>query len=109
MEQKFKLNHSKQFQLDAIESTIKIFEGQRKIETTFVDFVDGVSSNKLDLTQTEILENLNKIQETNLIPISNQLEGMNFSIEMETGTGKTYVYLRTIYELNKQYGFKNSS
>ncbi|MEX2567135.1 MAG: DEAD/DEAH box helicase family protein, partial [Cyclobacteriaceae bacterium] len=31
---------------------------------------------------------------------------MNFSIEMETGTGKTYVYLRTIYELNKQYGFK---
>ena len=106
MEQKFKLNHSKKFQLDAIESTIKIFEGQRKSDTSFVDFVDGVSPNKLDLTETEILENLNEIQETNLIPISSQLDGMNFSIEMETGTGKTYVYLRTIYELNKQYGFK---
>jgi len=106
LEQKFKLNHSKKFQLDAIESTIKIFEGQRKSDTSFVDFVDGVSPNKLDLTETEILENLNEIQETNLIPISSQLDGMNFSIEMETGTGKTYVYLRTIYELNKQYGFK---
>jgi len=34
------------------------------------------------------------------------LQGMNFSVEMETGTGKTYVYLRTIYELNKLYGFR---
>ena len=72
MEQKFKLNHSKKFQLDAIESTIKIFEGQRKSDTSFVDFVDGVSPNKIDLTETEILENLNEIQETNLIPISSQ-------------------------------------
>ena len=106
MKQKFKLNHSKQYQLDAIESTIKLFEGQRKIDSSFIDFVDGVSPNKLDLTEDEILKNLNQIQETNLIPISNQLDGMNFSIEMETGTGKTYVYLRTIYELNKQYGLK---
>ncbi|NOR77814.1 MAG: DEAD/DEAH box helicase, partial [Methanophagales archaeon] len=38
--------------------------------------------------------------------ISTELDGLNFSVEMETGTGKTYVYLRTIYELNKIYGFK---
>jgi type III restriction enzyme len=106
LKQKFKLNHSKQFQLDAIESTIKLFEGQRKLDTSFVDYIDGVSSNKLDLEEKEILENLNEIQKTNQIPISNQLDGMNFSIEMETGTGKTYVYMRTIYELNKQYGFE---
>ncbi len=106
MEQKFKLNHSKQFQLDAIESTVKLFEGQRKLENSFVDYVDGVSPNKLDVMENDILKNLNEIQKTNDIPISEQLDGMNFSIEMETGTGKTYVYLRTIYELNKQYGFK---
>ena len=39
------------------------------------------------------------------MPRSEYLDGMNFTVEMETGTGKTYVYLRTIYELNKQYGF----
>ena len=105
LKQKFKLNHSKQYQLDAIESTIKIFDGQRKSTSSFVDFVDGVSSNKLDLEEEKILENLNEIQKINKIPISEQLDGMNFSIEMETGTGKTYVYMRTIYELNKQYGF----
>src|SRR5690606_33470465 len=38
--------------------------------------------------------------------VSEKLDGMHFSVEMETGTGKTYVYLRTIYELNKLYGFK---
>ena len=54
MKQKFKLNHSKQFQLDAIESTIKLFEGQRKLDTSFVDYIDGVSSNKLDLEEKEI-------------------------------------------------------
>jgi type III restriction enzyme len=44
--------------------------------------------------------------QANDLAISNELDGMNFSVEMETGTGKTYVYLRTIYELNKKYGFK---
>ena len=42
MEQKFKLNHSKKYQLDAIESTIKLFEGQRKMDSSFIDFVDGI-------------------------------------------------------------------
>lgn len=53
-----------------------------------------------------LLNNLQIIQERNQIIKSTKLEGTNFSIEMETGTGKTYVYLRTIFELNKLYGFK---
>jgi type III restriction enzyme len=51
------------------------------------------------------LVNLRAIQERNDIPMSEALDGMNFSVEMETGTGKTYVYLRTVFELNKRYGF----
>lgn len=51
------------------------------------------------------LANLRVVQERNDISMSTLLDGMNFSVEMETGTGKTYVYLRTILELNKRYGF----
>ena len=99
-------DHSKKFQLDAIESTVKLFEGQQKFNESFVDFVDGVVPNKLTISESTILENLKEIQKQNQIPISEKLDEMNFSIEMETGTGKTYVYLRTIYELNQNYGFK---
>jgi len=101
-----KFDHSKKFQLDAISSTIKLFEGQQKHDESFVDFVDGVVPNKLTLSQDDLLLNLQDIQKQNEIPNSESLDGMNFSLEMETGTGKTYVYIRTIYELNKQYGFK---
>ncbi len=51
------------------------------------------------------LANLRTVQERNGTTISDVLDGMNFSVEMETGTGKTYVYLRTLFELNKRYGF----
>jgi type III restriction enzyme len=54
--------------------------------------------------QAATLENLRTVQERNGIATSEVLDGMNFSVEMETGTGKTYVYLRTIFELNKRYG-----
>lgn len=69
------------------------------------DFIDGVG-NHLALTDEQILANLQKVQEQNEVPVSESLDGMHFSVEMETGTGKTYVYLRTIYELNSRYGFK---
>lgn len=82
-------------------------------------------SNQLVLTQEQLLKNLRKVQETNNILLAGELlstsfdleqEGENgtyklkkqvphFSVEMETGTGKTYVYLRTLFELNKTYGF----
>jgi type III restriction enzyme len=101
-----KLDHSKEFQLDAITSTLSLFEGQIKPEESFVDYVDGVVPNMLTISKEEILKNLKSIQKQNSLPISEKLNGMDFSIEMETGTGKTYVYLRTIYELNEKYGFK---
>jgi type III restriction enzyme len=52
-----------------------------------------------------LLANVRKVQETNNIAMQTALQGRHFSIEMETGTGKTYVYLRTMFELNKLYGF----
>ena len=61
--------------------------------------------NRLQLLDDEILENLQDIQLKNGLSPSNALASGDFTIEMETGTGKTYVYLRTIFELNKRYGF----
>ena len=103
-----------QFQLDAIQSITGLFEGQpleessleyRLNEKNTLNLIHGVSNN-LILSEEQILTNLQLIQEKNEITVSDTLEGMNFSVEMETGTGKTYVYLRTIYELNRLYGFK---
>jgi type III restriction enzyme len=54
----------------------------------------------------QVLDNLRGVQERNGIARSEALAGRHFSVEMETGTGKTYVYLRTIFELHKTYGFK---
>jgi len=62
--------------------------------------------NKLDLDWAQIGENLNNVQKTFGQPETEiGQHGLNFSVEMETGTGKTYVYLRTIFELNRQYGW----
>ncbi len=96
-----------QFQQDAIKSVTDLFEGQPSDDSLLeYDFdiqgelhsIVGVG-NKLILSEGQILTNLQSIQETNEVEKSTKLDGMNFSIEMETGTGKTYVYLRTIYKL----------
>lgn len=90
----------------AISSTVNIFEGEIK-KDSFYDIFDGesVCSNILSLDQDEILENVNTIQKTNKIEESLMLQSMDFSIEMETGTGKTFVYIKTILELYKKYGW----
>jgi type III restriction enzyme len=104
------------YQLKAIQSIVNIFEGQIADDsiTQFVlsdnsnvmfSEINGVA-NKLILSEEQIFKNLQKVQDENELPISDTLKGFNFTVEMETGTGKTYVYLRTIYELNKKYGFK---
>ncbi len=108
---------NQQYQLDAVEAIADIFDGQPRARGQYeVNLVDtsptlldelGVG-NQLILDEQTILQNVQAIQERNSIPERHRidaLEGMNFSIEMETGTGKTYVYLRTIYELNARYGF----
>jgi type III restriction enzyme len=112
---KLHFDSNQEYQLDAIKAITDIFEGQ---PLTGGDFEFSVSSagalisengvgNRLMLSEEQILENIKSIQHHNQIKDKvSELQGMNFSIEMETGTGKTYVYLRTIYELNKLYGFK---
>ncbi len=62
-----------------------------------------------ELSDERILDNLRKIQKANQIPVSSKLEGRengyHLTVEMETGVGKTYTYIKTIYELNKRYGW----
>ena len=104
-----------QYQHDAIKSITALFEGQPLADSineySFVreagvlNFINGIGNN-LVLSEEQILKNLQAVQFESEIKLSSELDGMNFSVEMETGTGKTYVYLRTIYELFAQYGFK---
>jgi type III restriction enzyme len=103
-----------QYQQEAIKSITDLFEGQPledssiKSEISELDTYAHIYSygNRLVISEDQILSNLQSIQQRNEIPVADKLMGMHFSIEMETGTGKTYVYLRSIYELNKLYGFK---
>jgi type III restriction enzyme len=107
------------FQKQAIKSITGIFEGQPLSSGDFEFSIGQPGSfltkngfgNKLDFSQLDQLtENIQRVQKNNGLKVSTKDEiisnGWNFSVEMETGTGKTYVYLRTIYELNKIYGFK---
>ncbi len=111
---KFKFEADLDYQKDAFNAVTGIFEGQptedsirefRLQEESSLNLINGVS-NKLALSEEQILENIQEVQKNNEIPPSKELDGMHFSVEMETGTGKTYVYLRSIYELHEKYGFK---
>ena len=112
---KLKFDPNLQFQIDAVQVMTEVFDGQPLSEGDLeIGFHRqdrlfhselGVG-NQLVLDEKMILKNVRKIQEHNSIERVNALQGMNFSIEMETGTGKTYVYLRSIFELNRKYGFK---
>ncbi|WP_339170242.1 DEAD/DEAH box helicase family protein [Anoxybacillus sp. FSL W8-1294] len=111
---KLKFHGDLTYQKQAIDSVVQIFKGQELSQSNFtvsygpnagmIQTALGIG-NRLDLTSDEILKNVQDVQLKNGLPRSEKLDGMNFTIEMETGTGKTYVYLRTIYELNKHYGF----
>ncbi|KIE18176.1 DEAD/DEAH box helicase, partial [Smithella sp. SC_K08D17] len=109
---KLHFDPNQEFQREAINSVVGIFEGQplnrSDMDLLFADplFQEAGIGNRLTLDGDQILKNVNAVQQANGLAVSNQLDGMNFSVEMETGTGKTYVYLRAIYELNKKYGFK---
>lgn len=103
----------------AIEAVCDLFRGQEICRTEFTvtrDALGGQLSlafyqnelgigNRLTLLDDEILKNLNEIQLRNGLPPSSTLASGDFTVEMETGTGKTYVYLRTVFELNRRYGF----
>jgi type III restriction enzyme len=79
-----------------------------QITTDEAERFTGFGNSKLmpELNDGVILENINKIQRSNQIEPSRQLEGRyNLTVEMETGVGKTYTYIKTMYELNKRYGW----
>lgn len=111
---KLKFQSDLNYQRQAVDSIISIFRGQAVKQSNFtVSYGEDAGmiqtdlgvGNRLDLTPNEIVKNVQEVQIGNGLARSESLDGMNFTVEMETGTGKTYVYLRTIYELNKQYGF----
>ena len=113
---KFRFESNLAYQNNAINSIVDIFEGQEVCQSNFTvskygGDVLGLTENelgignRLELLDDEILQNVRNIQLRNGLPQSKKLESMDFSVEMETGTGKTYVYLKTIFELNKRYGF----
>jgi type III restriction enzyme len=106
------------YQCDAIKAVCDLFRGQEICRSEFTvtaSALDGVLSlgiesdlgigNRLTLLDDEILTNLHAVQLRNGLAPSERLESADFTVEMETGTGKTYVYLRTIFELNREYGF----
>ncbi|MDD2464129.1 MAG: DEAD/DEAH box helicase family protein [Desulfobulbus sp.] len=108
------------YQMAAVDAVCDLFRGQEICRTEFTVTKSALGGaflpmaglendlgigNRLTLLDDELLQNLHGIQLRNGLPPSGSLTSGDFTVEMETGTGKTYVYLRTIFELNKRYGF----
>lgn len=129
MKLKFKIQ---QYQTDAVENTVRVFNGQpnkglaeyvidkgktyivqngKKVLVPSFDFDEnaGYKNSDIELSQEEILSNIHQIQSESNIKLSSEvvsnLGHCQLDIEMETGTGKTYVYTKTIFELNQRYGW----
>lgn len=103
------------YQTEAIQSVLRVFEGQQIRSSDFMIagddrqgklFGEKGIGNRIDHDLARILRNVQQIQIDNGIPVSEILPKPfpQFNIEMETGTGKTFVYLKTILELNRLYG-----
>ena len=111
MKLKFKIQP---FQTAAVASVVDLFRGQGRKSGTFSIEIEGQSNlidngygvgNSLTLSDDELLTNMHQVQKNQSLETTPDLENNHFCIEMETGTGKTYVYTKTIFELNRQYGF----
>lgn len=126
---------NQQFQLDAVEAITSIFEGQPrqtnmsymmdigKEKNITLDIVNGFKNAAISLSDSDLLKNIQATQKKNGIltdnkivkmsiggkdkntKIDNSKDSLTLSVEMETGTGKTYTYIKTMLELNKQYGW----
>ena len=102
------------FQTEAVDAVCDLFQGQGKSTATFSimeerqlaltqnDFGIG---NTLFIDKSSILANMQAVQRRNKLNLTDDIDSRSFCIEMETGTGKTYSYTKTIFELNKRYGF----
>lgn len=102
------------YQIDATNAIVDCFRGQEKVDmksvelyqrTGYLDNIDVISNPLLQLNADELKLNISNIQNKNYIPSSDFKNLKNFSVEMETGTGKTYTYINTMYKLYKNYGF----
>ena len=124
MKFKFKIQ---QYQTDAVESTVNVFAGQPsktnmqyrrdlgkqkpQLKAEFEEEYVGYRNADVELNSSQLLENIHQQQVLNDIPLSPSLAATNglgacsLDVEMETGTGKTYVYIKTMFELNKRYGW----
>ncbi|WP_367356495.1 DEAD/DEAH box helicase family protein, partial [Mesotoga sp.] len=114
---KLKFKHQK-FQEDAAMAVCDVFAGQPFASPTYIIdtgstdgtqaalFDTGYNNRRIGISDEVILSNLREVQNRNQIRPSEELDGKyNLTIEMETGVGKTYTYTKTIYELNKRYGW----
>ena len=122
---KIQFKHQK-FQLDAVKSIVDCFEGQpnelsrftidkgrrtksEQIEWDFSKNAEqeeiGFKNNAIKLLDHEFLGNIQRVQQKNGLQPSERLEGYNLTVEMETGTGKTYTYIRQMFELYQTYGW----
>ena len=116
---KFQFDPNLDFQHEAINAVADLFDGQEVCRTNFTvallkhdpqTLLPGMENdlgigNRLRLLDEDIHKNIQEVQLRNGLAPSGLFDSMNFTVEMETGTGKTYVYLRTIFELNRLYGF----
>lgn len=112
MKLKFK---NQNFQTEAVNSVADLFTGQEKSSMTFsIDDNAGQIrllqnefgfGNRLIIDDDTLISNMHQVQRRHKLPISRDFDSKQYSIEMETGTGKTYVYTKTMLELNKRYGF----
>ena len=121
----FKFDGNQEFQLSAIDATAGLLDGQPRVPAG-IKFTQGTGfasvPNQLELSEKELLKNLRAVQEKNGLKPDGELQFIegtastparnkpirfpNFSVEMETGTGKTYVYIRSMLELCQRYGLR---
>ncbi len=107
---RFEFDANQSYQRNAIDAVVKLFEGQNRVEARLQfsgDTHAPVVPNRLDLDDKQIHANLQDLMAGNP-PVNGQdlPDFPNFSVEMETGTGKTYIYLRTALELFQKYGMR---
>lgn len=117
---KLQFDPNQDYQKDAIDSVVRVFEGQPQGAGGFAAGRSGEGSgqgelfermvveNRLMLEDEQVVRNVQAVQRDRGLDVGGDVlgQGHNFTVEMETGTGKTYVYLRTIHELHRTYGFK---
>ena len=124
---KLKFKHQK-FQADAAKAVVDVFAGQPHLSSSYImdkgytpykqfeqqklvkedEEIYGFGNHPIvpELSNSIILENLNKVQRATLLkPSDSLIDGYNLTVEMETGTGKTYTYIKTMFELYRNYGW----